>query len=257
MRKNDTRHFSLRDIQLALVLLTRLPLLKMPPDAFLRQAHAVWAFPLVGICVAGCAAVAGGMTTAAGLPSTVTAGVFLCVQILIGGAMHEDGLADTADGFWGGFTRERRLEIMKDSHIGTYGVLALIVSVGLRWATLAALLPISGFAPVLAVAALSRAAMPVMMIALPNARSTGLSQSVGRPPLRSVLVGGLIASGISLLILGLSVTLVLSTIGIALLLGLAGLAQVKIKGQTGDILGATQQVLELALLIGCLALISI
>ncbi len=54
------------------------------------------------------------------------------------GAMHEDGLADTVDGFWGGWTVQRRLEIMKDSHIGSYGVIALVLSLGLRWMALSA-----------------------------------------------------------------------------------------------------------------------
>ena len=97
------------------------------------------------------------------------------------GAMHEDGLADTVDGLWGGWTRDRRLEIMKDSHIGTYGVLALIVSAGLRWSVLAGLLTL-GAGPVVAIAVLSRASMPALMAALPNARGDGLAHKVGAPP---------------------------------------------------------------------------
>ncbi len=254
MRKNDTRLFSLGDVGLAMVLLTRLPMPTLPARAFSRQAKAVWAFPVPGIAVAGCAIAVGWLSMRAGLPPTVVAGLVLCFQILLTGAMHEDGLADTADGFWGGYTRERRLEIMKDSHIGTYGVLALALSVGLRWATLAALIPLAGLIPILAVAVLSRAAMPILMIALPNARGGGLSNSVGKPPIDSALAGGGLALAMSAFLIGIAPTLILVIVGTATLVAIAILAQIKIKGQTGDVLGATQQVLENILLIGCLSM---
>ncbi|MFT7596440.1 MAG: adenosylcobinamide-GDP ribazoletransferase, partial [Paracoccaceae bacterium] len=143
MPENDKPPFAVSDVAVAFVLLTRLPLPTLPDHAFARQAHAAWAFPLVGLVVA---LLAGGMGWAAlrlGLPASIAAGLVLGAQIMLTGAMHEDGLADTADGLWGGFNADRRLEIMKDSAIGTYGVLALILSLGLRWAALTLLLPIS------------------------------------------------------------------------------------------------------------------
>ncbi len=72
-----------------------------------------------------------------GLGSGIVAAMVLAAQAMITGAMHEDGLADTADGLWGGWDKARRLEIMKDSHIGTYGVMALILTVLVRWSALA------------------------------------------------------------------------------------------------------------------------
>ena len=242
---------SLADPLLACVLLTRLPLPTLPASAFQRQAQAAWAFPLAGLAVAVPAAFAGWAALAMGIAPLIAAGLVLAVQIMVTGAMHEDGLADTADGLWGGFDRSRRLEIMKDSAIGSYGVLALILSLGLRWMALAAILE-TGVLATVAVAALSRAVLPVMMTALPHARADGLSHSVGRPGW---------ATSIGALGLGLFIALwasgpaVLGPFLLALLavVILGMIAKRKIGGQTGDILGATQQVSEIALLIALAA----
>ena len=199
MRKYDIRA---ADILLALVLLTRLPLPHLPKAAFKRQSAAVWAFPLAGLAVALPACLVAALALSLGLPPMVAAGLALAVQILLTGAMHEDGLADTADGFWGGFDKARRLEIMKDSQIGTYGVLALILGLGLRWMALAALLETAGPWLLVGLAALSRAAMPVLMHGLPNARQAGLSHGVGRPGKLPVALGALIALAISVPVLG-------------------------------------------------------
>lgn len=241
MRRNDI----IRDIALALVLLTRLPLPALPKTWFQRQAQAVWAFGLTGLAVALPACGIATLALWLGLPATIAAGLLLATQILLTGAMHEDGLADTADGFWGGFSRERRLEIMKDSQIGTYGVLALILSVGLRWLALSTLITQAGVWPVLALAVLSRAAMPVLMLTLPNARNTGLSHSVGSPNTAACAVGLLLTLLISVLLIGpatiaIVVSMILVTSGFGLL------ARTKIGGQTGDVLGAGQQITELA-----------
>lgn len=238
------------DFPVALALLTRLPLPRLPDAAFAVQARAVWAFPLVGLVIGALAGGAGWAALALGLPPWGAAGLALTAQILLTGAMHEDGLADSADGLWGGQTRARRLEIMKDSAIGSYGVLALILSAGLRWGALAALLPI-GIGPMIAAAALSRAALPCLM-RLPNARGAGLSHHVGRPGGTACLLAlglgaalALIAAGPAVLIPGLCAA--------GALAGLAALAIARIGGQTGDILGAGQQVAETLLLLGLAA----
>lgn len=247
MGKNDIRVVSVLDIAVAVVLLTRLPLPKLPDRAFERQARAAWAFPVVGGIVAGIAGAIGWLALLLGLPPAGAAGVILTLQIVLTGAMHEDGLADTADGLWGGNDRARRLEIMKDSAIGTYGVLALILSLGLRWVALATLIPF-GFGAVVAAGILSRAVLPVIMTALPAARDTGLSRHVGAPDRR-----------VSALALGLGVVLAGAVIGGAIVLpmvlafgavfGLTQIARAKIGGQTGDILGASQQIAEVVFLL--------
>ncbi|MFW8594809.1 adenosylcobinamide-GDP ribazoletransferase [Cribrihabitans neustonicus] len=249
MRKNDIFR---RDVLLALTLLTRLPLPHLPPHAFQRQARAVWAFPLAGLTVALPAALLAWLALALDLPAAVAAGLALTVQVLLSGAMHEDGLADTADGLWGGSDRARRLEIMKDSRIGAYGVIALILSFGLRWTALAALLPLTGSWVLLALAMMSRAAMPPLMAALPNARGEGLSRRVGRPPALTCGLGVLLALALSLPLIGAAA--IGTAMGMAAAaLGLGVLAKAKIGGQTGDILGASQLLAEIAGLLTLLA----
>ena len=181
-----------------------------------------------------------------GLPTVLSGGLVLTSLTVMTGAMHEDGLADTADGLWGGFDSARRLEIMKDSHLGTYGMLALLIVTGLRWNAYALLLP-SGILPIIAAACLSRAAMPCVMATLPHARNTGLSRSVGRPSKRVAGTGLLIATAISGLILGpVAIMCLVAALSTAALVGWTALK--KINGQTGDILGATQQLSEITIL---------
>ena len=235
------------DIAVACVLLTRLPMPPLAGAVFDRQARAAWAYPLAGLAVAALATAVGALALAIGLGAGVAAGLVLLTQIALTGAMHEDGLADTADGLWGGFDSTRRLEIMKDSAIGTYGVLALALSLGLRWVALAALIP-AGFGPVLAAAVLSRALLPALMTALPAARRGGLSQSVGVPGWDTSGVAIVIALGLALVSVGIPAlgALLAAVIGCA---GLAALARARIGGQTGDILGAAQQVGEILVLL--------
>lgn len=235
------------EVIVALALLTRLPLPQAPSAAFARQAQAAWAFPLAGLVVGVVAAVVGWLCMAAGLPVPVTAGLMLATLVVTTGAMHEDGLADTADGFWGGFDPARRLEIMKDSHIGTYGVLALGLGVGLRWMALSATLAV-GVGPMVAAAVLSRGLLPALMAWMPHARRTGLSHQVGRPS-RAVALGALgLAVVLALVVAGWGViwALVLAVMAVG---ALAALARAKIGGQTGDVLGAAQQASELVILL--------
>ncbi len=245
MRKNDTG--GLWPVAVAFALLTRLPLPRLPDAAFAHQARAAWAFALVGLVVGAVVAGIGIVALWSGLPATAAAGLVLTVQMVLTGAMHEDGLADTADGFWGGYTPDRRLEIMRDSQIGTYGVLALILVTGLRWMAIAALLG-SGIAGLLAVAALSRGVLPALMTGLPPARGDGLSASVGQPSWRVALTSLALACVLAFGLLG-APALVLLVVACGAAAGVSALARVKIGGQTGDVLGATQQLSETAMLL--------
>ena len=248
MHKNDTNPVSAWDIPLALVLLTRLPLLRLPDHVFARQARAVWAFPVVGLVVGGLACAVGGVLLALSVSSFVSAVLVVGALIMATGAMHEDGLADTFDGLWGGFTPERRLEIMKDSHIGTYGVLALIGAQLIRISAIAALLSEGAFWAILTACVLSRAIMPVLMTALPNARQSGLSHSVGTPNEMTVTLSLGLAIVIGLLLAGTQFLLP-AICAAVVIFGLGLLAKKKIGGQTGDILGASQQLAEITFLI--------
>jgi adenosylcobinamide-GDP ribazoletransferase len=246
MRENDPFPRPL-DCVVALILLTRLPLPKLPPPAFAAAARATWAYPLAGMIVGGLACCVWWGLAWLGTPNVIAVLLALCTQILLTGAMHEDGLADSADGLWGGMTRARRLEIMRDSHIGTYGVLALVLTSLLRVFALSAT---NGLA-LIAAATLSRAGLPAIMYALPHARDDGLSHSVGRPPLSSVILS--LAIGI-LTCLWLSGPHGIIAAAVAFVT-VAAIARVKIGGQTGDILGAAQQVSEIAILIALVTLV--
>jgi adenosylcobinamide-GDP ribazoletransferase len=259
MITSDRQSLIWSDLLSALGLLTRLPIRFSTRQP--RGAEAAWAWPVAGAVVGTLAALAAATGTAIGLSSGFSAVLVLTVQAIVTGAMHEDGLADTADGFWGGWTRERRLEIMKDSHIGTFGVLALIFSILARWTALTELLGGGygfwggGFWLLIAVGALSRAPMALMLAALPNARGSGLAKSVGRPAPQTAIAAVGIAALLALPGFGFWILpAVVVAFGVAL--GVAFVAQSKIGGQTGDVLGATQQMSELAVLAMAAALTS-
>lgn len=233
------------DLRSAMGLLSRLP---MPQGrAAPRGAEAAWAFPLVGVVIGAVGALAGGLALWLGLPAEAAAALALGAQAMATGAMHEDGLADTADGLWGGWDKPRRLEIMKDSSIGSYGVMALLV-VGLaRWSALAALLAAGAWPALLAAGALSRVPMVLMMVGMENARGGGLSKAVGVPSRRTAAVAAALGIGIALLLGGGAGVGMIALAGV-FALGVARVAQAKIGGQTGDILGASQQLAEVAAL---------
>ncbi len=252
MAKNDTKGPMPSDVLQAVALLTRLP---VPSDDAPRGAAAAWAYPLVGLVVGGIAAVVGAVAYGLGLPSPLCALLSLTMMIALTGAMHEDGLADTVDGLWGGWTRDARLEIMKDSHIGTYGVLALILATGARWGALWLLFEAGvGTASIALIVApsVSRGALPALMATLPHARETGLSHSVGAASGSNAWIACGIAALIAVVFTGTSIVGVIFWTALLTAL-LALIARRKIGGQTGDILGACQQITEIAVLWSLLA----
>ena len=174
--------------------------------------------------------------------------------MLVTGCLHEDGLADTADGFGGGTTREQKLEIMRDSHIGVYGVAALTIALFLRVGVLASLPSAHAVVwALIASHAAARATMPALMLLLPPARSDGLSHDAGRPPAEGVAIGAVLA----FLIVAVSLhpghallALILLAVVVAVL---AWLSANQIEGQTGDVLGALEQTSEIAVLLVALA----
>src|SRR5262249_50123562 len=126
------------DVAVCLTLCTRLPLAHAFPIASGDIARASWAMPVAGALVGALGALAYWIAIRLGLPPLVAAAVALATGLVATGCLHEDGLADTADGF-GGNGRERKLEIMRDSRLGTYGACALLMSLLLRWSALASI----------------------------------------------------------------------------------------------------------------------
>lgn len=246
MDNRDIRPIAPVDLPAAIGLLTRIPIPVRTALAVARGARAAWAYPLagalIGVVLATCVALLDRM----GLPNGIIAALVLALSAILTGAMHEDGLADSADGLWGGWDRARRLEIMKDSTIGVYGVLALLLALLIRWLAITALIATETYwAGLIVVATLSRGGMVVLMATMGNARANGLSQTVGRPSGLTAWIAVGVAALIALLCghLGLLIAAAIATI----LCGM--IAQAKIGGQTGDILGATQQVTEILLLL--------
>ncbi|KRP89021.1 cobalamin synthase [Bradyrhizobium yuanmingense] len=240
----------LADLRMATSFVTILPVASSKPAGDGAVARAMWALPVAGLLVGLAGALTYKIAIRFGLTPSLAALLVLATTALITGALHEDGLADTADGLGGGRTRERKLEIMRDSRIGTYGVCALILSFGLRWSALATIA--NPWAVMLALCAAhvaARAGLPAFMSLVPSARPDGLSAGAGAPPGRSVAIAFALGTLALALTLGPGKALVgLILLSLAGLL-LARLAIRQIGGQTGDILGAFEQTGEILILL--------
>ncbi|SMH45405.1 adenosylcobinamide-GDP ribazoletransferase [Azospirillum agricola] len=247
-----------QDAALALLFLTRVPLPLTGPLADGAAARAMGWFPLVGALVGVTGGLVFAVATLAHLPPLTAALLALAATAWLTGGLHEDGAADVADGFGGGRDRARKLEIMRDSRVGSYGVLALVFSVAIRASALAALAgPIgsdvgtaigNAIAALVAAGALSRAGMAAVARRLPPARSDGLAAAQGRPTAAT--------AALALALGGLAAVAVLGWMAPAAILAAAGagwlvaeLARRQIGGHTGDVFGAIQQVGEAAVLL--------
>lgn len=222
-----------------------------------RLSRAVRAFPLAGLLIVLPSAAVAAIFSAVHADPLFTAFSIVALQALITGALHEDGLADTADGLGGGRDRESALVIMKDSRIGSYGAIALVLSIGLRATALSAVLPElsptgAGLA-VLAVATLSRAAMVWHWSSLSPARKDGVAVSAGEPQaaaVRFALAFGVICAALLLFLAGvhlLAALLSLAAFGLTVP-AFGHIVESKIGGHTGDTIGAAQQLTEIAVL---------
>ena len=238
-----------RGLRAAVVFLTRVPLGGFPyRDAEWRWAPA-W-FPLVG---AGVGAAAGGVAwLAAGAGPFVAAALAVIASLLVTGAFHEDGLADTADALGGAMDRDRIFAILKDSRIGSFGGAALVMTLVLRVALLARLGPAAPLALIL-VGAASRVPPVWLMAALPYV-TAGDSRS--RPITRGGPVQAVVATVLAALVVAAgrdALTPVAMLAMVAVSMAAAMLCgwrfHVRAGGLTGDFLGATQQVCEGALLL--------
>lgn len=236
------------DIALSLVFFTRLPL---PALDFgeRKLADAIWAAPIAGVVVAALGAAVFTLATSLGVASGPAAALALAAMMLSTGSLHEDGFSDVADGFGGGRTPERKLEIMHDSRIGAYGASALGLSILIRWSALAEFS--TGWSALLALVAAhaaSRGLLGAFLHWLPPATAEGLSSRVGAVSLGTAQAG-IVLGAIALLVLGFG-----GAIAAAILLALIffcfrKLCLNQIGGHTGDAAGALQQFCEIAVLI--------
>ena len=249
----------LRDFLIGTQFLTRLPI----PAAL--QGHwsmedlrdSVYMFPLVGLLIGLTASLIYAAAVFLNLPPMLAAILTVAAQALITGALHEDGLADVADGFGGGRTRAQKLDIMRDSRLGTYGAIALMLGLSARIGAIAHLSdPALVAAGLIAAAALSRAALPVAMLHWPQARPDGLAASAGKPPPVRVYLGlgvGILVSFLSLSPTTAGIVIIACPVFAGLFLALS---RRQIGGVTGDVLGGLQQILEIVCLVTVIALLS-
>jgi adenosylcobinamide-GDP ribazoletransferase len=237
------------DVGAALLFSTRLPLPRAATITVADIARASWALPVAGAIVGLMAAVVYWLARGTGLPPLVAAALTVAASLLATGCLHEDGLADVADSFGGG-TRERKLEIMRDSRIGTYGGCALFMSLLLRTGALATIADPALAAPVLvATHTAARSHMALFMRLVPPARADGLSVGVGTPPPATAMAAvmiGIVALGIGLGPMAGVFAIVLVAAEFAFL---RWLCMRQIGGQTGDVLGALEQMGEVTILL--------
>lgn len=236
----------------AVQFLTRIPtppLVAFRPEWIQQSARY---YSLVGQIVGGLSALV--LYGAAQIWSPwIAALLAVATGVALTGGFHEDGLADTADGLGGGLTRDRRLEIMKDSRLGSYGALALGLTLALRVAALAMLVqasPLLASVALLAAHGLGRAAAVAAMTVMPYGGDPGMAKE-GRPD-RASLVGLLVAGLIALWPLAFLPTLAgVSGLALGLLISAvpAWLAWRLIGGRTGDVLGAVEQAFEVGFLL--------
>ncbi|GGA12958.1 adenosylcobinamide-GDP ribazoletransferase [Neptunicoccus cionae] len=235
------------DIAAAFTLLTRIPLPVNHARAGERAAQAAWAYPLVGAVLGLVAGLIAISLHWIGVSTGIASASGLGVLMLMTGALHEDGIADCADGFGGGTTPARRLEIMKDSRIGAFGAATLIVVLLARWSGYGTVIEGNWLAAFVAVGAISRLPMVLVMYAMPLARPDGFAATVGMVTAPTVLVAAALALVLSLLCLGLlAIPLMLVTLLVCL--PLCWLAWRRIGGYSGDVLGGCQQIAEIAAL---------
>ena len=245
------------DIRACLRFYSRLP---VDPG---REGHAMpdfrrvsWATPLAGAIIGSIGAGVVLLSAMLHLPSMVGAACAVAALALSTGALHEDGLADLADGFGGGATREQKLAIMRDSRLGAYGALALCLSTLLRVSAVAAIADRSAMLAALgivAAAALSRVAGLYPLMTLLPARADGAGSSAATPSpsamRRAMYIAG--ALGLAPLLSGASVAqaIVAQAAAFGAAVAISRLAERQIRGYTGDVLGAAQQAAEIAVLV--------
>jgi adenosylcobinamide-GDP ribazoletransferase len=244
------------DLRVATGFLTRLPtgaagLVGAQP----ALSRATRVYPVVGLGIGLAGGAVFWLAAALGLPPSIAGLIAVAATILLTGALHEDGLADTADGFGGGGDRARKLEIMRDPRSGAYGTAALVLSVAIRAAALAALAaPGAVVLALVAAHAASRALLPTAMATMPLARASGLAAAAGRPEPAEAGIALALAAAIALPAQGFGPGLAALLAGAFAAALVAWLAQAQIGGYTGDVLGALQQAAETAVLLTAVAL---
>src|SRR5262249_12798803 len=239
------------DFRMAAAFLTRLPVPFPATGGSLAQASR--AFPLVGILVGGISAIVYAIAVNLGLTSLLGGGLAVAAALIVPGALHEDGLAALADGLGARGDAEARLAAMRDSHIGVFGTLALVVDILLNVIAIGALaLPGDVAAALIAAHAGSRALLPLVMQHFPRARPDGLAVTAGRPTQTTAIIALMLGAIVVLLLEGICLGLAAALAACVALL-LAPRSGRLLGGITGDVLGAIESLARLAILLAIVA----
>lgn len=253
--KSTDKQSLLGDCASAFLLLSRIPVTwyRFPDDRPPDFISSLWAFPLVGLVIGAAGGIAMLVGQALNLPAIVTAIGAVTAMVMLSGAMHEDGLADMADGFGGGRDTESKVRIMHDSRIGSYGVLALILSVTIRIGLYISILAASsGIVLVVFMAVIQATArfQPVLQLsAFRISPHASLAQLTGRPGASRLAAAALLCLVPMAWLLGPVVAAVIALPGLAVSIWIGRLATRHVEGLTGDVMGATTILAEITMLI--------
>ncbi len=240
-----------RDVFLALGFFTRLPI----PAVSGHLGSAARAFPFAGLIVGLIGALVYFLAIEIGLSGLLAALLAVAATGIVTGALHEDGWADVCDALGARGGMAQRLEILRDSRLGAYGGLALIFSTSIKVAAIANLgAPELVAGALIAAHTLARGVLPLVMARMSLARSTGLAVDVGRPSVNAANWSLIIALVIATIAVAPVAALVALLAALAATWAIAKLAQAKFGGYTGDVLGAVEQVAEMAILINLITL---
>ncbi len=250
----------MNDFRTMVMFFTRLPMRSTDDDAF-DFTRALRAAPLAGLVVGGCGAAVLLGCWQLGLSGLVSSTLTIAAMVLVTGGLHEDALADVADGFGGGDSRERKLEIMRDSSIGAYGTCAIVLVLLLKVSVLTELVQgpnglTAAILTLLAAAAVSRGASVALLHMAPPARADGVSHRAGQPDqkqFREIVAVSAIVGGICLILgPGLTAAVVALSAAACAVWLVKRLALVQIGGHTGDVAGFCQQIVDCTVLVASL-----
>ena len=241
-----------KDILLSLSFLTRIPISK--DLVFERNLmDAAWSFPLIGALVGFLGGIVALLLSYFNIPPIIISLITIGAIILLTGGLHEDGLADTADGFGSNKNPEDKINIMRDSQIGVYGTLALIIAISVKAFALTELINKDPFftciIALIVSGALSRSTIVGIAFFLEKASETGLASFAGKPKANGAGMCFLISILFCIFLLPLTKVLAAMFLSIVTTVVIGFLSKKQINGYTGDILGTTQILSETAILI--------